>query len=159
MFDKFGEFDSAEEINKAAAGQRTERDMEALITLCRENGIDVEDAEDYMDGTLEELVNPFMAAIGKLKVEVEEMRPYGIMNDWIEYIRSRCMANNEVAVGVRKKGKSLKGCIGKLLKYSFENCKTVDSDICKIAGVPVSCKLGIPDMGEAKKIITEYYTR
>ena len=44
MFDLFGEFDSAEELNLAAAGQREQGDREALISLAKENGIDQEDA-------------------------------------------------------------------------------------------------------------------
>ena len=51
MFDKFGEFDSVEELNRAAAAQREEGDEEALFLLAKENGIDKEDAEDYMDVT------------------------------------------------------------------------------------------------------------
>lgn len=40
MFDKFGEFDSAEEINRAAAAQLKEGDLDAIKTIavhnCRE---------------------------------------------------------------------------------------------------------------------------
>lgn len=43
MFDKFGEFDSAEELNKAAEGLKEEGDKESLIELAKENGIDPED--------------------------------------------------------------------------------------------------------------------
>ena len=35
MFDKFGEFDSAEEINRAAAAQKAEGDDEAVMELTR----------------------------------------------------------------------------------------------------------------------------
>ena len=43
MFDKFGEFDSHEELNRAAAAQLKEGDDEALMALAQENGIDEED--------------------------------------------------------------------------------------------------------------------
>ena len=46
MFDKFGEFDSVEELNRAAAGQKEQGDLEALISLAIENGLDKEDAEE-----------------------------------------------------------------------------------------------------------------
>ena len=46
MFDKFGEFDSAEEINRAAAAQLKEGDLDAIKTITEENGLDPEDAED-----------------------------------------------------------------------------------------------------------------
>ena len=38
MWDKFGEFDSVEELNRAAAGQKEEGEEEALIALAVENG-------------------------------------------------------------------------------------------------------------------------
>ena len=48
MFDTFGEFDSAEELNAAAAGQKAEGDTGALKELAEENGIDEDDVQDYM---------------------------------------------------------------------------------------------------------------
>ena len=48
MFDKFGEFDSAEEINKAAAGL----DETELKKLAEENGLDEDDAMDYCGGLI-----------------------------------------------------------------------------------------------------------
>lgn len=158
MFDKFGEFDSAEEMNKAAAGQLKEGDMEALMELAKENGIDEEDVQDYIDGCVDELVNPLMAAYGKLKIEEKELKPYEIMGDWLSYIKVRCQEEEKMAAAVRKKGKSLKGCIAELLKWSFKNQYPIDKDIMKAAGVTAGrCTLGIPGMGRAKKIITEYY--
>lgn len=157
MFDRFGEFDSAEELNKTAEGLKTEGDMESLLELAEENGLDKEDAEDYMDGTVEEFANPLMAAMGKLKVEEKDLKPYGIMIDWLSYIRVVCTDHEEMCAAVRKKGKSLKGCIAELLVYSFQNMKAVDSEILKKAKVNNSCKLGIPDMATAKEIIKKYY--
>lgn len=158
MFDKFGEFNSAEEINEAVAAQLAEGDTDAIYAIAEENGIDREDAEDYIDGLVPELVNPLMAAFGKLKVEAAELKPYEIMEDWLSYIMIRCQEDVDMAAAVRKKGKSLKGCIGELLKWSFKNQHPVDSDILKAAGVTAGrCTLGIPGMGRAKQIITEYY--
>lgn len=158
MFDKFGEFDSHTELNEAAAGQKEQGDHEALFELAAENGIDKEDAQDYIDGIADELATPLMAAFGKLEVEAEELKPYEIMEDWLSYIRIRCEEDKGMAAAVRKKGKSLKGCIGELLKWSFKNQRDVDKDILKAAGVNAGrCTLGIPGMGRAKKIITEYY--
>lgn len=45
MFDIFGEFDSAEEINEAAAAQLAEGDIEAIMTIARENGMIADDAQ------------------------------------------------------------------------------------------------------------------
>ena len=158
MFDKFGEFDSAEEINEAAEGQLAEGDIESLKELAAENGIDREDVDDLLDGLIEELCNPLIAAFGKLKVEAKELKPCEIMEDWLEYIKARCCEDEQMAKAVRKKGKSLKGCIAELLKWSFKNQHDVDKDILKAAGVNAGrCTLGIPGMKRAKQIITEYY--
>lgn len=156
LFERFGEFDSAEEINRAAAGLLN--DTEALRALAAENGIDAEEADDYADGCTPELVNPLMAAYGKLRVEAEELKPYEIMEDWLTYIRARCAETPDMAVAVRRKGKSLRGCIAELLKWSFANAKDVDKDILKAAGIKAPrVTLGIPGMGRAKTVITEYY--
>lgn len=158
MFDKFGEFDSAEELNIAAAAQLKEGDTEAIYTIAEENGIDREDAEDFINGDVQELATPLMAALGKLDAESRELKPEEIMADWVEYIRVRCRESEKMAKAVRKKGKSLKGCIAELLKWSFQNQRDVDTGILKEAGVSASrCTLGIPGMGRAKQIITEYY--
>ena len=69
MYEKFGEFDSAAEINRAAAAQRAEGDDEAILAIAEENGIDKEDAMDYINGDVGELASPLMAAYGKLEVE------------------------------------------------------------------------------------------
>lgn len=157
MFDKFGEFDSWEEINEAAAAQLEEGDHEAIFTIAEENGIDKEDAQDYIEGYMERLVNPIVAANGKLDVEAAELKPEEIMEDWLTYIRIRCLEDEQMALAVRRRGKSLKGCIAELLKWSFKNAKDVDKDVAKAAGITARVKLGIPGMGRAKKIITEYY--
>lgn len=158
MFDKFGEFDSAEEINRAAAAQLAEGDTDAIYALAKENGIDMEEADDFIDGLTKELCGPLMAANGKLDVEEAELQPYEIMKDWVQYIRARCLEVPEMALAVRRKGKTLRGCIAELLKWSFSNAKDVDKDILKAAGISAPrVTLGIPGMGQAKKIITEYY--
>lgn len=75
MFDTFGEFDSAEELNAAAAGQKAEGDTGALKELAEENGIDEDDVQDYMDGVTDSLCTPLTAAYGKLAVETAVLRP------------------------------------------------------------------------------------
>lgn len=158
MFEKFGEFDSAEELNKAAAAQWEQGDTEAVIAIATENGLDREDAEDYIDGLVPELTTPLMAALGKIKVECDELKPQQIMTDWVEYIKVQCAESDEMAAAVRRKGKSIKGCIAALLKWSFTHQMPIEEEILKAAGVTVErVTLGIPGMGQAKKIIREYY--
>lgn len=158
MFDLFGEFGSAEEINKAAEGFKNEGDIKSLKKLAAENGIDAAFADMYASGAMPEFCDIAMAAIGKITVEAQELKPVEIMEDWTEYIKASCMDNPELAVAVRSKGKTLKGCIGAILKWSFDNRYKVDADIIKAAGIKnARVAEGIPGMGRAKKLIKEYY--
>lgn len=160
MFDTFGEFDSAKEINELAINLRKEGDRESLNLLAKENGIDSEIAEAFLDGDIDFFCDVMAAAIGKLEVEAAELKPVEIMADWVEYIKGQCLENDKLAVAIRKKGKSLKGAIAALLTWSFKHQQNVDKDILKAAGVNAGrCTLGIPGMGTAKKLITEYYMK
>lgn len=73
LFTKFGEFDSAEELNKTAAGLRAEGDIQGLQELAKENGIDPYEVEDYVDGMSDELATPITAALGRMRVELETL--------------------------------------------------------------------------------------
>lgn len=158
MWDRFGEFDSAEEINELAVNLRREGDQESLRELAKENGIDEDMVEAFMDGDVLFLCTDMTAAIGKIEIEAAELKPLDIMADWVEYLKARCFEDAETAKAVRRKKKSLKGAIAALLKWSFGHQQTVDKDIVKAAGVSVSrVTLGIPGMGQAKKIMAEYY--
>lgn len=157
MFDLFGEFNSVEEMNKAAEGFKNEGDIESLKKMAAENGIDEAFADMYASGAMPELCDVAMAAIGKITVEAQELKPVEIVEDWTEYVKASCMENEELAAAVRRKGKSLKGCIAVLLKWSFQNCYAVDKEIVKAAGVSATVKMGILGMGRAKKLIKEYY--
>lgn len=158
MFDKFGEMNSYKEINELAENLFNEGDQESLKEMAKENGIMQEFVEMYLQGDIPVLCDPLTAALGKIDVEAEELKPKEIMEDWVEYLRGQCMENEILAHQVRKKGKSLKGCIAALLKWSFANQIPVGQDILKEAGVKAGrVTLGIPGMARAKKIITEYY--
>lgn len=157
MFEKFGNFDSAEELNMAAEGLKKEGDRENLILLALENGIDREDAQDYFDGGMDRLAHPLMAALGKLQVEKQNFTVQEIVEDWYQYIISVCCESEDMARAVRRKDKSLKECIAEILKWSFKNCYAVDKEILKAAGVNGTVKMGIPGMGRAKEIIMQYY--
>lgn len=157
MFDKFGEFDSVEELNRAAAAQKKEGDYEAIYVLAKENGITKEEAEDFINDSVPELVSPLMAALGKLDIEETDLKPYEIMKDWITYIRNTCEESRAMTYAVRRKGKSLKGCIASLLLWSFKNQHPIDREITKAAGVDSRTTLGIPGMAKAKQLIREYY--
>lgn len=159
MFDRFGEFDSAAEINETAVNLRKEGDTESIKVLAEENGIDLDIAEAFIDGDLFYLCDDMAAAIGKIEVESKELKPVEIMEDWVEYLKARCFEDVEMAKAVRRKGKSLKGAIAELLIWSFKNQIPVDKDILKAANVNYRCTLGIPGMGRAKNIMTDYYLK
>lgn len=158
MFDKFGEMNSYKEINELAENLFNEGDTESLKIMAKENGIPKDFVDMYLQGDIPELCDALTAAVGKIEVEAAELKPKEIMEDWTEYLKGQCMENEVIAYQVRKKGKSLKGCIGALLSWSFKNQQAVDKAVIKAAGVSASrVTLGIPGMGRAKKIIRDYY--
>lgn len=163
MFEKFGEFDSAEELNRAAAAQKAEGDLEALIALAVENGIDKEDAEDYMDDVVEDLVTPKTAAMGKLDLEKKDLKLSGVLLDWVQELVAMVMESDEFAGAVRKKGKSLAGYIALTAEKGYENRCVVDKRIVekmdqvkKIVGSH-EFSIGIPDKKTRKELATKYY--
>ena len=158
MFDKFGEMNSYTEINELANNLVNEGDLESLREMAAENGIPEELVELYLNGDMPELCDALTAAIGKLDIECEKLKPKEIMEDWVEYIRTQCLENDLLARQVRKKEKNLEGCIAKLLMWSFKNQIPVDKKIMSAAGVTAGrCTLGIPGMATAKKLILQYY--
>lgn len=158
MFERFGEMESAKEINELAVNLFNEGDMESLRAMAEENGIPEVFVGLFCEGEIPELCDPMTAALGKIEVESAEMQPKEIMKDWVEYLKSQCMENELMAYSVRKKGKSLKGCIAALLKWSFRNQIHIEKEILKAAGVTEGrVTLGIPGMARAKQIITNYY--
>lgn len=158
LFERFGEFDSVEELNMTAEGLKEEGDLESLKVLAEENGLDAADAEDYANGIVTELANSLLAALGKLKVENKELKPCEIMEDWISYIEVCCSESEDMARAVRLKSKSLEGCIAAVLKWSFAHQYPVPDKIKKAASVNAGkVTLGIPGSATVKKIIREYY--
>lgn len=158
MFEKFGEFNDYTELNAAAKGFKDEGDEESLIELAKENGIDEEDAQDYLDDMVPELCNELMAAEGKLKVESEALEIDELLADWTTYILIRCQEDRAMAAAVRRKDKSLSNCIAALMKWAFGHQKTIPEEIKKAAKVSAGkVTFGIPGMKTAKAIISEYY--
>lgn len=158
MFDKFGEMDSADEINELAENLLNEGDIDSLEAMAKENGIPMEYVLAYKEGEIPFICDDMTAALGKIDVEVAELKPKEIMEDWVEYLKAQCMEDEEFARCVRQKGKSLTGMIGALLKWSFANQQQIDKEIIKAAGVGgARVTLGIPGMSRAKEIIKNYY--
>lgn len=157
LYEKFGEFDSAEELNKAAAGLEEEGDIENLKELFKENGLDPEDVDDFMDGLA---ISELMAAVGKLNVESMALGlPSSILiSDWEGYIRQLAAEDEDIAESVRRKNKSLAECIAKIMEEAFKNQWTVPKEIIDKAKITASkVTFGIPSEAAVKKIIRDYY--
>ncbi len=160
MFEKFGELNSFEEINELAENLLNEGDRNSLREMARENGIQEEYVSLYLKGEIPALCDPLTAAMGKLDIEAKELGVKEIMEDWTEYLRGQCMENEALSLKVREKGKSLKGCIGALLLWSFKNQQNIEKEILKEAGVSAQkVTIGLPGMARAKKIILDYYMK
>ena len=162
MFEKFGEFDSAEELNKKAA--ELKGNLDELKALAEENGLWPEDAEDYASGETQELATALMAAVGKLRIEAEDLKLTGILKDWMEELKGECTSHLELAVAVRRKGKSLAGYIARTAEEGFQNRAVVDKKIVKLLSGDIrkivgqhEFSIGVPDKATRKKLIKEYY--
>lgn len=165
MYDKFGEFDTPEEINQAAAAQRQQGDEEALRLLARENGIEEEEAEDYYDGVIDALVTPTTAALGKLLVEAADLHlGTGVLMDWVAELQAMCMQSESFARAVRRKGKDLAGYMAIIVDEGYENRTIVDQRIINktrqvkkiIRNNPLA--IGIPDKRTRRQLAEQYYT-
>ena len=134
MFDKFGELDSYTELNELAENLFNEGDHDGIRTLAEENGIG-EFAGPYIEGDIPTLCDAETAAVGKLIVEAKALKLQGLMLDWLEYAKALAAKKEEVAIGIRRKNKSLEGCLAVLLKAAFQNQVPVDAKIIKAAGI------------------------
>ena len=158
LFEKFGEMESAEELQKAAEGLLEEGDIDSLKELAKENGFDEDDVEDWQDFGVE--ISPVEAAVGKLKVEAQALAlPKDILiNDWVDYVRKMALEDETIAKSVRTKAKSLAECVGKIMAKAFENQWTVPKEVEKNTKIGAGkVTFGVPSEIETRKIIREYY--
>ena len=157
MYDKFVEFYSCEEVNRAAAAQKAEGDKEALEILAKENGIDPEDVRDYLDGVVEELCTPLTAALGKLEVESEALGLFGIFQSWKEMLVDEAIKNQDLQENIRKKGKKLKDALAAVLKAESKGRKAIPGEIAKAAGVPNNTQVSTMTAKDQRKTLIQYY--
>lgn len=123
MFEKFGEM-NLEELNMAAAGFREEGDTEALFALAQENGLDKEDAEDYLDGITSELAEPAAAAWGRVKVWGGEKQKDQGAEAAMQVILTMLMAmltDQALICAVMEKGKNPKAIYEAMKKSAEKN--------------------------------------
>lgn len=148
MYEKFGEFNSVEELNEAAAGLKAEGDIKSLRELAEENGIDEDDTEDYINGDTETLATLITAAMGKLEKELESMKKDQIEAMCVFYAnfaKTIITENEQVAAGVMKKGARIKGIYDAIYEYAKKH---------KSGG----CFSGATTDRQDKELVTAYYT-
>lgn len=137
MFDKFGPL-TYEELNKTAEGLKMEGDIESLILLAEENGLEKEDAEDYADEVVDTFTTPVEAAIGKIKVESEYLNlaqstTLSGMRDLIAYTVTQ---NEKLQTAAHDQEKSLAKCLGKLVAEASRTRYKLPDEIAIAAGIP-----------------------
>ena len=157
MEHRFGVFDTVEELNRAAAAQKAEGDEEALLALAAENGICREDAEDYLDGTAEELATPLMAALGKLDMEAAELGLESQLADWKGYIASLCAEDDALCDAVFRPGKELAYVLAEGIRHASVNRVYVPGRITQMAGLPNRIPIGMTGRDELRRIAYRYY--
>ena len=158
MFDKFGKM-NYDELIRTAKAEKEEGDEEALIALAQENGLDQEDAEDYMDDLTEVLCTPREAAVARIEMEAKDLEVSGIWEEWKVCVLEMCMQEEDLACAVCRKNRSLLGLFGKLLKLGFDSKQRVDKRICKEAGLNDSVYTGIPTRQQVSETISNYYNK
>lgn len=157
MEKKFGEFYTVEELNRAAAAQKEEGDIEALYALAKENGIDEGTIQDYEEGYTEELTTPSEAAMAKIRMETEELNLKSQLKDWSDIIQAMCL-DDRFARAVFRPEKKLEDVLAIGLKRASATRVAVDARICRKAGLGDGrTYIGMIGKTEWKKIVEEYY--
>lgn len=108
LYQVYGEFGSIEELNQKAQELKGEPDK--LKKLAKENGIDMDLADMYLQGFMPELIpSPDVAAVGKLEVEVAALSDKNVEvgSGIADYLKQKAAEDENMARAIRKKGKSL----------------------------------------------------
>ena len=162
-------FKTVKELNDKAAELKSAGDLSELVKLAEENGLEKEDAEDYMDSDDPEdcLCNATMAAIGRLNMEEQDLHLESQMKDWKDFIVQMLKDypvdhagedRDTLANAVFSPDKKLLDVLAAGLKLSSENRITVDMRIIKAAGLPESAAyIGMCGRDDLKRIILDYY--
>lgn len=162
MYEKYGEFDSAEELNQKANELKAEGDRDGVIALAEENGLDTEDAADFYDGKIEELTTPILAALGKIAAESAKLEMFGVFDDWAAEMIALCTEEEEFAKAVRRKGKNLTSCFAAVILEESKKRKNVDSKIVqkireKEKDFPMGFQISTMTKKEQMTVIRKYY--
>jgi len=123
----------------------------------------------------EQLCDDQVAAVGKIDMEIDELQPIEILVDWADYIKAQCMEDDLFCRQVRRRGKSLEGCIAEIAVWSLIHAQPLSDKIIKAmekagkehekelkaAGIEQRwiryTKTGAPGSARTRQIIREYY--
>lgn len=166
MFDRFGEFDSADEINDKADELFNAGKQDEIKMLAEENGIEECYVDMYLNGDIPMLCDTASAAVGKIDVEAKELEIGGILIDWKDHVVDMCMEDQNMQQEVRRKDKQLAECMSRLIRFAFENKVQVSNEIVDKTMITHNGKeeklrgplyLGVPNRKEVREMIKEYY--
>ena len=131
MFEKFGEFDDFTGINKAAAGFKEEGDTESINELAKENGINTDEAVDYIMGETDELCTATTAALGRLAIEREETKEDKVMMGVIFDMAGMMVLEDEAfAFLVTKKGRRCEDILKRMREEARKTQKGGAGCVC-----------------------------
>ena len=105
----YKEFDSVEALNKEAEELLKAGNEKEIINLAINQGIDKDEAQDYIDGIVDTFATANMAAMGKLSIKEKELKIEGILKDWMNTIRRVVLEDKDIAEKVYRK--SVEGCV------------------------------------------------
>lgn len=126
----YKEFDSVEALNEEAEELLKAGNEKEIINLAINQGIDKDEAQDYIDGIVDTFATANMAAMGKLSIKEKELKIEGILKDWMNTIRRVVLEDKDIAEKVYRK--SVEGCLAEMLAYSFENKVKVPDAIASV---------------------------
>ncbi len=134
MFEMFGEMETAEEINAVARSLKEEGERENLDKLCAENGIDAELAQMFWDGEIDFITDTFMAAVGKLDMELEEATGHKeYLKVMANFLKVGAEKDEELAICIRKKEKRLTSAY-EMLRNEADKRKNSPTDCVVLTG-------------------------
>lgn len=155
MFDTYGKMTSLEQLNEKAALLRQEGNLEGLVTLAKENGLCMVDAEWYMEGRKSQLAYLDDAAMGRLSAELDgiDSRDSIMICGMIGMLRQVVRDNTELQKAVMRSDKSSVDCVCRLMEALVQAPDRMPADLISWG------KLAIPDLSQksVREIVEEYY--
>lgn len=156
-----------DDINTKAEELKRAGKEDELISYAQKVGLSVEDAEDYIDGLVDELATSTYLAGAIIETQAKGIKCEGIIKDWVQSITQIAQNDTEIANNIIENDDcDLVHCLAQLIRYSFKNKCQVDDKIVSVTMITHNGKeeklrgplyIGIPSRAELQKIVREYY--